>query len=104
MIKFLFKILLNSISEMIKQYQVNSQLFIQSINKFLQEPHLQHGGHLNDIKFQSTSLTFLHQLSPQRQLFFPLDHLCLLLWCGTQHLSPSPNKSRADGLCWATAK
>ena len=40
MVKFLFKTLTNAISQMIKQYQVNSQVFIQSINKFLYEPHL----------------------------------------------------------------
>ena len=65
MVKFLFKTFMNSISEVINQYQVNSQVFIQSINKFLQEPHLLHEEHLSDIKFESTSfLTFLHQLSP----------------------------------------
>ena len=40
MVKFLFQTLMNSISEMINQYQVNGQAFIQSINKFLYEPHL----------------------------------------------------------------
>ena len=40
MVKFLFETSMNAISEMIKYYQVNSQVFIQSINKFLYEPHL----------------------------------------------------------------